>query len=117
MPTSINVEAYGKMVEAASIRRKLLLAAGSIAKLAYNEAEDINVVLDRSEHTLFSISEQRTTRDLQPVREIAGAYLERMELLRERGDEFIGIPTGFTDLDKMLSGLNKSCLLYTSRCV
>ena len=35
-PTSINVEAYGKMVEAASIRRKLLLAAGSIAKLAYN---------------------------------------------------------------------------------
>jgi replicative DNA helicase len=45
------------------------------------------------------------------VREIAGAYLERMELLRERGDEFIGIPTGFTDLDKMLSGLNKSDLV------
>ena len=114
VPTSINVEAYGKMVEAASIRRKLLLAAGSIAKLAYNEAEDINVVLDRSEHTLFSISEQRTTRDLQPVREIAGAYLERMELLRERGDEFIGIPTGFTDLDKMLSGLNKSDLIIVA---
>ena len=114
VPTSINVEAYGKMVEAAAIRRKLLLAAGSIAKLAYNEAEDINVVLDRSEHTLFSISEQRTTRDLQPVREIAGAYLERMELLRERGDEFIGIPTGFTDLDKMLSGLNKSDLIIVA---
>ena len=65
----------------------------------------------RQEHTLFSISEQRTTRDLQPVREIAGAYLERMELLRERGDEFIGIPTGFTDLDRMLSGLNKSDLV------
>ena len=114
VPTSINVEAYGKMVEAASIRRKLLLAAGSIAKLAYNEAEDINVVLDRSEHTLFSISEQRTTRDLQPVRDIAGAYLERMELLRERGDEFIGVPTGFSDLDKMLSGLNKSDLVIVA---
>ena len=111
VPTSINVEAYGKMVEAASIRRKLILAAGSIAKLAYNEAEDINVVLDRSEHTLFSISEQRTTRDLQPVREIAAEYLERMELLRERGDEFIGIPTGFLELDRMLSGLNKSDLI------
>jgi len=111
VPTSINVEAYGKMVEAAAIRRKLILAAGSIAKLAYNEAEDINVVLDRSEHTLFSISEQRTTRDLQPVRDIASTYLERMELLRERGDEFIGVPTGFSDLDKMLSGLNKSDLV------
>ena len=114
VPTSINVEAYGKMVEAAAIRRKLILAAGSIAKLAYNEAEDINVVLDRSEHTLFSISEQRTTRDLQPVRDIAGAYLERMELLRERGDEFIGVPTGFSDLDKMLSGLNKSDLVIVA---
>ena len=111
VPTSINVEAYGKMVEAAAIRRNLILAAGSIAKLAYNEAEDINVVLDRSEHTLFSISEQRTTRDLQPVRDIASTYLERMELLRERGDEFIGVPTGFSDLDKMLSGLNKSDLV------
>ena len=111
VPTSINVEAYGKMVEAAATRRKLILAAGAIAKLAYNEAEDINVVLDRSEHALFSISEQRTNRDLKPVKEIAGDYLERIELLRERGDEFIGIPTGFTDLDRMLSGLNKSDLV------
>jgi replicative DNA helicase len=111
VPTSINVEAYARIVEAAAIRRKLILAAGSIAKLAYNEAEDITVVLDRSEHTLFSISQQRTTRDLVPVKEIAGSYLERMEQLRERGDEFIGIPTGFVDLDRLLSGLNKSDLV------
>ncbi len=111
VPTSINVEAYGKMVEAASTRRSLILAAGAIAKLAYNEAEDIDVVLDRSEHALFSISEKRTNRDLKPVKQIAGDYLERIELLRERGDEFIGIPTGFTDLDRMLSGLNKSDLI------
>lgn len=111
VPTSINVEAYGRMVDAAGIRRKLLLAAGSIARLAYDEAEDINVVLDRSEQALFSISEQRTDRALKPVKEIAGEYLERIELLRERGDEFIGIPTGFIELDRMLSGLNKSDLI------
>lgn len=111
VPTAINVEAYARMVESASIRRQLILAAGSIAKLAYNEAEDINNVLDRSEFTLFSISEQRTTRDLVPVKLIATEYLERMEQLRERGDEFIGIPTGFTDLDRLLSGLNKSDLI------
>ena len=111
VPTSINVEAYGRVVEAAATRRSLILAAGSIAKLAYNEAEDIDVVLDRSEHVLFSISEKRTNRDLKPVKEIAGDYLERIELLRERGDEFIGIPTGFTDLDRTLSGLNKSDLI------
>lgn len=111
VPTSINAEAYGRMVEAASIRRQLILAAGTIAKLAYDEAEDVNVVLDRSEETLFSISEHRADRDLRPVKEIASDYLERIEQLRERGDQFIGIPTGFIDLDRMLSGLNKSDLI------
>jgi len=111
VPTSINVEAYGRMVEAASIRRDLILAAGTIAKLAYDEAEDVNNVLDRSESALFSISEHRTNRDLKPVKEIARDYLERIEQLRERGDEFIGIPTSFIDLDRMLSGLNKSDLI------
>jgi replicative DNA helicase len=108
VPTSINVEAYGKMRGRHSPQPHW---PRGIAKLAYNEAEDIDVVLDRSEHALFSISEKRTNRDLKPVKEIAGDYLERIELLRERGDEFIGIPTGFTELDRMLSGLNKSDLI------
>lgn len=111
VPTSINAETYGRLVESAALRRALIQAAGTIAKLAYNEVEDINIVLDRSEQALFSISEQRTTRDLMPVKEIAKSYLDRIEQLREQGDEFIGIPTGFTDLDRMLSGLNRSDLI------
>lgn len=111
VPTSINAEAYGRVVEATSLRRKLIQVAGSIARLAFNEAEDINVVLDRSEAALFAISEKRTDRDLKPVKEIASNYLDRIEKLRERGDEFIGIPTGFTDLDRMLGGLNRSDLI------
>ncbi len=111
VPTSINAEAYGRVVEGTALRRKLIATAGTIAKLAYNEAEDIDVVIDRSESALFSISEKRTTRDLVPVNQIATAYLERIEQLRDRGDEFIGIPTGFVDLDRMLGGLNKSDLV------
>lgn len=111
VPTSINAEAYGRLVEGTALRRKLIATASTIAKLAYNEAEDIDVVIDRSESALFSISEKRTTRDLVPVNQIATAYLERIEQLRDRGDEFIGIPTGFVDLDRMLGGLNKSDLV------
>ncbi len=111
VPTSINAEAYGRLVEGTALRRKLIATAGTIAKLAYNEAEDIDVVIDRSESALFSISEKRTTRDLVPVSQIATDYLERIEQLRDRGDEFIGIPTGFVDLDRMLGGLNKSDLV------
>lgn len=111
VPTSINAKHYGRLVEAASIRRKLISAASNIANLAYDEAEDINVVIDRSEQALFSVSEDRTTRDLVPIRQITREYLERIESLNERGEDVIGVPTGFTDLDRLLGGLNKSDLL------
>ncbi|MBK8903817.1 MAG: replicative DNA helicase [Anaerolineaceae bacterium] len=111
VPTAINARSYGKLVEAAALRRKLIGAAGTIANLAYDEAEDINVVIDRSESALFSISEQRTTRDLVPVKQIAGEYLDRIQRLMEKGDDVIGVPTGFTDLDRLLGGLNRSDLL------
>lgn len=114
VPTSINARSYGRIVEAASVRRRLIKAAGTIADLAFDQDEDINVVLDRSEQALFSISEERTTRDLVPVREIARNYLDRIEDLAARGDEMIGIPTGFVDIDRILSGLNKSDLLIVA---
>jgi replicative DNA helicase len=111
VPTSINAASYGHIVEAAALRREMVRAAGTIANLAYDEAEDVNIVIDRAEQALFSISEERTTRDLVPVRQIARAYLDRIEELHARGDEMIGVPTGFTDLDRILSGLNKSDLI------
>ena len=111
VPTSINAEAYGRIVEAAAVRRDLLGVAGQIAKLAYDENEDINIVLDRSEHALFTISEQRTTKDLMPVNQIAQSYLERIEKLHNQGEDVVGVPTGFTNLDQLLGGLNRSDLL------
>jgi replicative DNA helicase len=114
VPTSINARSYGRIVEAASVRRRLIKAAGTIANLAYDQDEDVNVVLDRAEQALFSISEERTTRDLVPVRDIARNYLDRIEELADRGDEMIGIPTGFSDIDRLLSGLNKSDLVIVA---
>ncbi|GAB4269400.1 MAG: replicative DNA helicase [Candidatus Promineifilaceae bacterium] len=111
VPTAVNVTSYARVVEATAVRRQMLQAAGTIANLAYEEAEDIAVVMDRAEQALFSISEERTTRDLVPIKQIAREYLERIEQLHARGDDVIGVPTGFTDLDRLLGGLNKSDLI------
>ncbi|MCA9972944.1 MAG: replicative DNA helicase [Anaerolineales bacterium] len=114
VPTSINAESYARVVEATAVRRQMIKAASEIANLAYQEAEDINVVIDRAEQTLFSISEERTTRDLVPIKQIASEYLDRVQELNARGDDVIGVPTGFVDLDRMLGGLNKSDLLIVA---
>ena len=111
VPTSINARSYGRIVEATAIRRRMISAAGEIADLAYKEDEAVDVVIDRAERSLFSISEERTTRDLVPIKQIASDYLERIQELSERGDDVIGVPTGFVDLDRLLGGLNKSDLL------
>ena len=114
VPTSVNARTYAQLVEAASTRRQLLAAAGTIADLAYDEAEDIATVIDRSEQTLFGVSEKRTTRDLVSVRHIAQDYLERVEELHRRGEDIIGVPTGFNDLDRLLGGLNRSDLIIVA---
>jgi len=114
VPTSINARSYGKIVESAAIRRRMISAASTIANLAYDEDENVNVVLDRAEQSLFSISEERTNRDLVPVKEIARNYLDRIEELHARGDDVIGVPTSFSDLDKLLGGLNKSDLIIVA---
>lgn len=114
VPTSINARSYARMVEATSLRRKMIGAASTIANLAYDEAEDINIVIDRAERALFSISEERTTRDLVPIKQIARSYLERIEELNRLGDEVIGVPTGFVDLDRLLGGMNRSDLIIVA---
>jgi replicative DNA helicase len=114
VPTSVNARSYAQVVEAAATRRNLISAAGTIADLAYNEAEDISIVIDRSEQTLFGVSEERTTRDLVPVKHIARTYLERVEELNRRGDDVIGVPTGFKDIDRLLGGLNRSDLVIVA---
>lgn len=114
VPTSANVEAYSKIVEQSAMRRRMIQAASIIATLGYNEEEPLEVVLERAEQALFGVSEDRNMHGLQPVNQVAREFLETMDRLREMDEEFLGIPTGFVDLDRMLGGLNRSDLLIVA---
>lgn len=111
VPSAIHVEAYGRIVEHSAIRRRLINAASQIARLAYQEDEDINQAVDRAEQTLFSVSQRRITRDLTPVQEVIRRYYDRIEYLYDHRDEPLGVPTGFVDLDRLLGGLQRSDLI------
>ncbi|MDO8629631.1 MAG: DnaB-like helicase N-terminal domain-containing protein, partial [Phycisphaerales bacterium] len=104
VPTSINAESYGRIVEAHSIRRKMITAANKIAALAYNTGADVEELMGESEKAVFNVSEKRLRHDLQPIREVLSDYYDRIDDLSKRPEEIHGVPTGFIDLDKMLSG-------------
>ncbi len=111
VPSSLNAESYGRIVEGYSIRRKMITAANKIASIAYNERTNVNDVMDEAEKAVFNVSERRLKHDLQPIKSVLSEYYDRIDELAKRPDDIHGVPTGFIDLDKMLTGLQPSDLL------
>jgi len=114
VPTAIHVEYYARIVERTAILRRLIGAAGQIAAIAYEGAEDVDEVVDRAEQILFGVSQRRITRDLVPIKQIIGDYYDRIDYLYQHRGELIGIPTGFRMLDKLLGGLQRSDLIIVA---
>ena len=110
-PTAIYVDHYARIVERTAVLRRLISAAGKIAELAYDESQDMDEVVDRAEQIIFGISESRIHRDLTPIRAIISDVVERIDFLTRNRDTLMGVPTGFTMLDRILGGLQKSDLL------
>jgi len=111
VPTSLHAEAYGRLVEESSTRRRMLSAANEIAKLAYRQEISVETAMDNAEKAVFGVSERRMTRDLQSIQQVLSDYYDRIDQLSSRDEEMFGVPTGFIDLDRLLMGLQPSDLI------
>ena len=111
VPTSLHAEAYGRMVEADAIRRRMLTAANQIATLAYNQQDSVENIIEESEKAIFNVSERRLRHDVQPIRQVMSEAYDRIDELAKRPGDIFGVPTGFIDLDRKLMGLQPSDLL------
>jgi replicative DNA helicase len=111
VPTSLHAEAYGRIVEETAIRRRMITAANEIAKIAYQENLGVDTAMDEAEKTIFAVSERRLNTALQPIQKVLSEYYERVDRLYHRDEDILGVPTGFVDLDRLLSGLQPSDLL------
>lgn len=111
VPTSLHAEAYGHLIEETATRRRLLEAANSIARLAYQTEIQIEDVVNDAEKAVFGVSERRLTHELQPIKNVLSAYYDRIDYLARHRDESLGVPTGFIDLDRLLGGMQSSDLL------
>jgi replicative DNA helicase len=107
-PTSVHAEAYGRIVERAAMRRRLMTAADEIRGLALNENMAIEEVVTNAESRLFSVTERQLKRELMPLSEAIRQYYDRVEFILQNQDHALGVPTGFKDLDSLLGGLQKS---------
>lgn len=111
VPTASHVVHYAEIIQKKATLRRLLQAASQITALGYDQAEDVETVMDEAERTLFNVSQRFMKRSFTAIRDVLTDAFDRIdELHREKG-KLRGIPTGYPDLDQLLGGLQKSDLV------
>lgn len=110
-PSAMYVDHYARIVERTALLRRLIAAAGQIAELAYDDSQEVDDVVDKAESLIFGVSEALIHRDLMPIRAIMTQVVDHIDFLARNQDTLMGVPTGFTFLDRLLGGLQKSDLI------
>lgn len=111
VPTAAHVVNYAKIVQRKATLRKLLQASSEITGLGYKETEDVSAVLDEAEQKLFKVSQKFLKTNIIPIKDILVQTFERIDELHKESGKLRGISTGFSDLDNLLAGFQKSDLI------
>lgn len=115
VPSIGNVRRYAEIVRERAILRKLIAASDEIAATAFHpEGRSVSTVLDEAEQKVLRIGEEsaRMKQGAFSLKDdLVGEFLERIESLSENPGDITGVPTGFYDLDKRTSGLQKGDLV------
>jgi replicative DNA helicase len=114
VPTAANIAYYAKIIKEKSILRKLINRATEIINLGFGDAGDVDESLDRAERWIFEISEDRARPSFFPIKDIIKASFKTIENLYEKKQLITGVPTGFTKLDDLTSGLQPSDLIIVA---
>ena len=107
MPTTAFAKHYVDIVLEKSILRRLISAAGDISRVCFEQRMDLQETLLFAEKAIFDIVMQRTGSDqLTPIKEVMKRTLAQIEELVRNKGKISGVPTGFTMLDSLLTGLH-----------
>lgn len=111
VPTSSNVAHYAQTVQRKATLRRLIETAAEISQLGFREEEDVDALLDRAESSLFGVSQKYLKQRFVSIKSILPSVFDRIDELHKESGKLRGVPTGFTDLDLLLAGLQKSDLI------
>lgn len=114
VPTSANVDYYAAIVEEKSMLRRLIRTATQIVSNGYASADDVGLMLSEAEQRILEISNRRSGSGFISIRDVLMDVFERVEFLYNHKGGATGIPSGFTDLDKMTSGFQRSDLIIVA---
>ncbi len=114
VPRSTNVEHYARIIKEKSTLRSLIHSANKILANAYDAEEEADTILDQAESAIFAIADKKVRDGFVSLKDLAESSLDTIEKLAARKELVTGVPTGFTDLDEMTSGLQPSDIVIVA---
>jgi len=111
VPTAANISYYCKMVKEKSTNRKLISVATEIVSRGYDEAADVDELLDKAQKEIYEISENKSRPQYVPVQAVLKEAFNILKNLHDQKEHVTGVPTGYVDLDHKTAGFQPGNLV------
>lgn len=109
--SAANIEYHARIISQKYIQRELITVSTKVIKDAFEDTTDVFQLLDDAEQGLFSIAQQNMSRGYESMSSLSGKMLKQLEELKNKEGGLTGVPTGFTELDRLTSGFQSSDLI------
>ena len=109
--SAANIEYHARVIMEMAIKRNLIEVASKIQSDAYEDTTDVFELLDRTEQSVFEISDSNLRKNYDNMRNLMAQAIQELQMLKEHKDGLTGVPSGFTELDRMTSGWQRSDLV------
>ena len=114
VPSTANVQAYIRIVDEKSTLRRLISAADQILQDSYAGQKENQEILEGAEKAIYDITMRKGGEELQPIQPVLVSTFEKIEQLVKNHGRIEGVPTGYTELDEMLTGLHPGELVLVA---
>lgn len=111
VPTAANIEYYAKIIEEKSILRRLIRTATAIVTDGYSREDEVEALLSEAEKKILDIANRKNSSAFQNIKDVLIETYEKIELVHQQKGQVTGIPTGFTELDRMTAGFQRNDLI------
>ncbi|MFE0592139.1 replicative DNA helicase [Micromonospora echinospora] len=118
VPTAANAAYYARIVAERAVLRRLVEAGTRIVQLGYGTAaggsRDVDDVVDLAQQAIYDVTEKRVSEDFAVLADMLQPTLDEIEAVGAQGGVMTGVPTGFSDLDRLLNGLHPGQLIIVA---
>ncbi len=109
--SAANIEYHARVIIEMAIKRELIHIASQIHHDAYEDTTDVFELLDKTEQSVFEISDSNLRKNYDNMRNLMARAIQELQILKDHKDGLTGVPSGFTSLDRITSGWQKSDLV------